>query len=155
MTLATSRAPVAGQKKGSTFSRSSIAAQPPRLSTTNQPSFNTESIPTRPAKRQKVDVIVISDDEDDKEETALEKKPDRVSGHIRHTVSPEGQKRNAAAHRKEHYKVFIRENVVPHISCAVTKLPSDRYQINKIAQKVSSDKPSVASPSLNPVSFFQ
>ena len=46
-------------------------------------------------------------------------------------------KQETATSRKEHYKRFISENAVPHISSAATKLPPSRYHGNLIAQKTS------------------
>lgn len=141
MTFATSRAPMAGHRKGPTSSQGYLTTSSPSLQAirkTHSRKLSAESLPRRPGKRQKVEVIVISDEEEGQgqDEDTPKKEPEKKPGNSSHGTSQEGQKQEAAVRRKEHYKGFIRENVVPHISSAVTKLPPNRYHVNMIAQKV-------------------
>mgnify|MGYP005987166375 CR=1 FL=1 len=139
MPFATSRAPVAGPRTASTLSQTSTTATLSQVPVYGNPQNSPGSLPCRSAKRQKVDVIVISDEEDDQDQDALEKETEKQPGNTGHSTNQQSLKQETAASRKEHYKRFIRENVVPHISSAVTKLPTNRYHVNMIAQEVRSD----------------
>lgn len=153
MPFATSRVPVAGQRTGSTSSQTSVPAPSSHLTLYSNSQSGPGSLPCRPVKRQKIDVIVISDEEDDEDQDALEKEPEKQPQNTGHGTSQQSLKQEAAASRKAHYKRFIRENVAPHISSAVTKLSPNRHHVNMIAQKVSTDMLPVASSNLNPNPF--